>query len=222
MLVQEVMTTDVVTIRDTAPLKEAARQMVEAGVGGLPVLDQDGAMVGIISEADFLKREAASAGRFRLLGALLRKQEVPEADTVGEAMSRGPKTIGPDAELGEAARRMVRHSVKRLPVVDRGGALVGIVSRADVMEAFARADGRIADEINDDIVDRILGLDPAAVSLSVQDGVVRLAGSTPTWTDRRTLVELAKRVDGVIRVDSEDVRFELDDRLGSDPTAPRL
>lgn len=222
MLVREVMTSDVVTIRDSAPLKEAANQMVEAGVGGLPVLDRDGALVGIISEADFLKREAAAAGRFRLLGALLRRHEVPEADTVGEAMTRQPKTISPDAELGEAARQMVKHTVKRLPVVDAGGALVGIVSRADVMEAFARGDERIAEEIRRDVVDRILSLGPDTVSVSVDDGVVHLAGTTPTRTEYRTLVEFAKRVDGVIRVDADRLGFEIDDRIGPDLQAPRL
>lgn len=222
MHVEEVMSSGVVTVSADDPLKEAAHRMVEAGVGGLPVLDADGTLVGIITEADFLKREAASAGRFRLLGALLRRDEVPEADTVGEAMTRNPKTVLPEMELGEAARLMVKHGVKRLPVVDAGGALVGIVSRADVLEAFNRSDERIAREIREEVMHRILFLDRDAIDVAVADGVVTLVGRTETRTEYRTLIELAKRVDGVIRVSDDGLSFDVDDRIGLDPQAPRL
>lgn len=222
MHVEEVMSTGVVTVTESEPLKAAATRMVEAGVGGLPVLNDEGRLVGIITEADFLKREAASAGRFRLLGALLRRQEVPEAETVGDAMTRNPKTVLPEMELGEAARLMVKHSVKRLPVVDANGALAGIVSRADVMEAFSRSDERIAREIREEVMHRILFLDPDDIDVSVHDGVVTLGGRTDTRTEYRTLIELSKRVDGVIRVDDEHLSFDVDDRIGPDPQAPRL
>lgn len=222
MHVEEVMSTGVITVSVDDPLKAAAHRMVEAGVGGLPVLDAEGALVGIITEADFLKREAAAAGRFRLLGALLRRDEVPEADTVGQAMTRDPKTVLPEMELGQAARLMVKHSVKRLPVVDTGGSLVGIVSRADVLEAFSRSDERIAREIREEVMHRILFLDRDAIDVAVDDGVVTLKGRTETRTEYRTLIELSKRVDGVIRVIDEELSFDVDDRIGPDPQAPRL
>lgn len=222
MHVEEVMSTEVVTVREDDPLKEAAHQMVEAGVGGLPVVNADGKLVGIITEADFLKRQAASAGRFRLLGALLRRDEVPEADTVGQVMTRELKTVLPEMELGEAARLMVKHSVKRLPVVDAGGSVVGIVSRADVMKAFNRSDERIAREIREEVMRRILFLERDAIDVSVADGVVTLAGRTETRTEYRTLIELSKRVDGVIRVVDDELSFDVDDRIGPDPQALRL
>lgn len=203
------------------PLKEAAQTMVEEQVGGLPVVDADGTLVGIITEADFVRREAVTAGRLRLLGALLHRTEVPEADTVGEVMTRSPVTVSPDMELGEAARLMVKHAVKRLPVVE-DGSLVGIVSRADVMEAFARSDEQIADEIRDDVMDRILFMDRDAIDVTVVEGVVALSGRVEARSDYRSLIELSRRVDGVIRVIHDDLTFTLDDRIGVDPQAPRL
>lgn len=210
MRVLDIMTMDVLTARPEDSLKDAARTMVRAGVSGLPVVDDDGRLVGIITEADFLEREADRSRR-RLLNAMLDEcGGVVEAETVGEVMSTDPVVIFPEATVTEAARMMAHHHVKRLPVVDESGKLVGIVSRADVVAVFTRPDDVIEDEVREDVIRRVLLLEPDALAVDVEDGIVRISGTVPTATDARLLEELVRRIDGVVRLDS-NVTFEVDD-----------
>lgn len=210
MRVLDIMTMDVLTARPDESLKDAARTMVRAGVSGLPVVDSSGTLVGIITEADFLEREADRSRR-RLLNAMLDEcDSVVEAETVGEVMSTDPVVIFPEATVTEAARMMAHHHVKRLPVVDESGKLVGIISRADVVAVFTRPDDVIEDEIREDIIRRVLLLEPDALDVQVKDGIVHISGTVPTATDARLLDELVRRIDGVVRLDS-DVTFEVDD-----------
>lgn len=213
MRVLDLMTTDVVAVTPDMSLKEAARTMTDLGVSGLPVLDDAGLIVGIITEADFLAREAGRAEprRRRLLDALFNEPQIAEAQTVEEAMTLDPVVIYPEASLTEAARVMVNHGVKRLPVVDSEGKLQGVISRADVVAAFTRPDDVIEDEIREDVIRRILFLEADAVDVSVVDGLVKLSGTVPTKSDARLLEELTRRLDGVVRLDSS-VDFEIDDQ----------
>jgi len=129
-------------------------------------------------------------------------------------MATDPVVIGPDAAVAEAARRMVQHGVKRLPVVDGNGELVGVVSRADLVTILLRSDEDIRAEIIDEVLVHLLRLNPAEVEVEVEvevtviDGVVTLTG---TVEDRRTgeaVQRLVRRVDGVV-----DVRSVLSHRL---------
>jgi CBS domain-containing protein len=207
------MTTEVVTVTPGMSLKEAARTMTDVGVSGLPVLDEDGRIIGIITEADFLAREAGRSEprRRRLLDALFNEPQVAEAETVEQAMTLDPFVIYPEASLTEAARVMVNHGVKRLPVVDAEGRLAGVISRADVVAAFTRPDDVIEDEIREDVIRRILFLEDGVVDVTVVDGVVTLRGTLPTKSDTRLLEELTRRLDGVVRLESE-LDFEVDDQ----------
>jgi len=210
MRVLDIMSIDVLTVSPEDSLKAAARLMVERGVSGLPVVDSAGKLVGIITEADFLEREADRSHR-RLLDALMHKPDtVSEAETVGEVMSTHPVIIYPEASVTEAARVMSHHHVKRLPVVNDEGELQGIISRGDVVTVFTRPDDVIEDEIREDIIDRVLLLDGDSLEVEVDDGIVRLAGVLPTRTDQRLLEEMVRRIDGVVRMES-DVSFEIDD-----------
>lgn len=210
MRVLDIMSIDVLTVSPEDSLKAAARRMVEAGVSGLPVIASDGKLVGIITEADFLEREADRSHR-RLLDALMHKQDrIVEAETVGEAMSTHPVVIYPEASVTEAARVMSHHHVKRLPVVNDEGLLQGIVSRGDVVTVFTRPDDVIEDEIREDLINRVLLLDADALEVDVTDGIVLLSGCLPTRTDKRLLEEMVRRIDGVVRMES-DVTFEVDD-----------
>lgn len=210
MRVLDIMTMDVLTVHPDDSLKDAARTMVRSGVSGLPVVDDDGQLIGIITEADFLEREADRSRR-RLLNAMLQEcDSVVDAETVGEVMSREPVVIFPEASVTEAARVMAHHHVKRLPVVGPNGELVGIVSRADVVAVFTRPDDVIEDEIREDIIRRVLLLEADSLDVSVKDGVVILEGELPTSTDARLLEELVRRIDGVVRLDSR-LRYAIDD-----------
>lgn len=128
-------------------------------------------------------------------------------------------TARPEWSLVEAARMMDRHHIKRLPVVDGAGVLVGIVSRSDLLRVFLRPDGAIRREIVHEVFERTLFFSPSAVQVEVRDGVVTLRGTV----DRRSLVPIAVRlcrgVDGVVAV-HDQLRYSFDDRrvdLGPNP-----
>ena len=213
MRVSDVMTSEVKTISGDEPLKEAARVMVKAGISGLPVVDDNRKLIGIITEADFVTAEADRSWgrqRRRLLANFLGEAEHPTAKTVGDSMTRDPHTVDGSSTVTEAARRMTELKVKRLPVVTPDGTLCGIISRADVMGAFARPDDDLRDEIINDVVIGILQIEPDKLSIDVVDGVVQLDGTVDSRSDARLLQELAVRVEGVISVDS-DVSWTNDD-----------
>jgi len=203
--VGDVMTSDVKTISSDAALKEAATIMVKAGISGLPVVDDGRRVIGIITEADFVNAEANRSWgrqRRRLLANFLGEAEHHQAKTVADVMSRDPHMIDRESTVTEAARKMTDLHVKRLPVVTPDGTLEGIISRADVMGAFARDDDDLRDEIVNDVLIGVLQLDPEHVVVTVDDGAVTLEGSVPTRTDGRLLEELTVRVEGVISVDT--------------------
>lgn len=198
--VRDVMTSSVVTIAPGAPLKEAAVLMGRHRISGLPVTE-GGRLAGIITESDFVSILAEDGGG--LLAALLGRKNAELGGTVGEAMTRNPRTIGPDESVSAAAREMSEHSIKRLPVVDRNGALVGIVSRADLMSVFARPDELIASDILNEGVVGLVGAARDEVSVRVEAGVVHLSGRVGSVTEKRMLEEFARRVAGVVAVESD-------------------
>jgi CBS domain-containing protein len=221
MRVVDLMAADVISVRRETSLRDAARLMVEKEISGLPVTDEDGTLVGVVSEGDFLRKEVDRGdllGR-GLLGALFdNRDSLAEAEMVGEVMSEQVFTVSPDATLVEAARTMTTHAVKRLPVVTREGKLVGVISRRDVVSAFTRPDELIEDEIREDIMRRLLFLDPALLEITVEAGVVLVSGELPTKTDARLLEAMVQRTDGVIRAQI-DVTWKVDDtQVGTEPS----
>lgn len=145
-----------------------------------------------------------------MLDALLGRKQTEIGGSVAEAMTRQPLTITPDESVSAAARIMSEHRVKRLPVVDGSGRLVGIVSRADLMSVFARPDDRIESDILNEGVVGLIGADRDAISIEVRDGVVRLAGTVGSVTEKRMLEEFARRVAGVVTVESQ-LQASIDD-----------
>jgi CBS domain-containing protein len=106
---------------------------------------------------------------------------------------------------------MAARNVKRLPVVDLEGRLVGIISRADVVNAFTKPDDVIEDEVREDVIRRLLFLDPDPIEVTVVDGVVHLGGELENRSEVHLLEELTRRISGVVRVDS-DLTYQVDDR----------
>ena len=214
MKVRDLMTTDPLTVSPDTLLKEAARTMVRNRVSGLPVLS-DGAVVGIVTEGDFLRQEANrdQPYRFSLLDALFGEgpSNPPAAEIVAEVMTETVISTTPEVKIGEAARIMVARGLKRLPVLNEDGDLIGIISRADVVNAFTKPDEIVQDEIREDIVRRLLFLDPEEVGVTVVDGVVTLVGEMENRTEAHLLEELTRRVEGVVRVDSQ-LTFLVDDQ----------
>ena len=216
MKVRDLMTTDPITTTPGALLKEAARIMVREKISGLPVMEGS-KVVGIVTEGDFLRQEANRDQPYRLslLEALFGEGGAePAVETVGEVMTEPVITITPDATVSEAARVMSHRKVKRLPVLDDGGNLIGVISRADVVNAFTKPDEVIEDEVREDIVRRLLFLEPDVIDVGVDDGVVTLSGELENRTEAHLLEELTRRIAGVVRVVS-NLTYEVDDqRIG--------
>lgn len=217
LVVRDVMTRAVVAVPPSMPLKEVARLLVEHRISGVPVVDDHGAVLGVVSEADLLLKEqspdAVRHRRFEWLlgqsrGSRARSTKIAAA-TAGEAMTTPAATIEAARSTTAAAEAMVERGVNRLPVVEHGR-LVGLVSRADLVRAFVRSDAQLADVIRDEVLKRILWLDPTHYRVGVTDGVARISGRA----DRRSTAEMIARaieaVPGIVRVDS-DVTWGVDD-----------
>jgi len=198
--VEEAMTAEVVTVEPDAPVTFAARIMCDAGVSGLPVVDCDGCVVGIVTESDLLHRavvpdsadaEANHSARDRWPGS-----------TVADLMSREVIGVRRDDPLAKAARLMEKARVRRLVVVGHGFTLEGVISRSDVVAALARSDTDIEAEIRAEVVGHILGIDPETIDVSVHQGVVTLRGSVTRRREAVRLERLTNSVLGVSRVDS--------------------
>ncbi|HEY7469430.1 MAG TPA: CBS domain-containing protein [Acidimicrobiia bacterium] len=212
MKLRDLMTRDVITIGPDASLKEAARRMIEAGVSGLPVTEgDDDRLVGIITEADFVATEADRRRKRRagLLRFIYKESEIPsEARVIRDVMSTDLIVLSPEADHAEAARLMERARVKRIPVVEEGR-LVGLVSRSDIIRAFARPDGEIISEIVGHLMGDVLWIDPQRVAVACRDGNVTLRGRLDTRSDAELLAKLTERVDGVASV-ANHLEYEVD------------
>jgi CBS domain-containing protein len=212
--VREVMTQDVVTVDEHAAFKEVARLLTERRVSALPVLDADGRVVGIVSEADLLLKEEfpERPPEARLFQGRRRRDTRAKAagGTAAELMTSPAITIGPDASVAEAARLLHRHQIKRLPVLDPAGPLLGIVSRADLLKVFLRSDADITREVRQQVLLRTMWIDPDTVGVEVRDGVVILTGQLERASLIPITVHLVRGLDGVVEV-VDRLSFEFDD-----------
>ncbi|NBM17615.1 CBS domain-containing protein [Streptomyces sp. GC420] len=218
--VGELMTTAVVRVRRDTGFKDVAIHLAEHGITAVPVVDDQDRPVGVVSEADLLRKQESrrDPGGHRTAAYLEPADRAKaRALTAGELMTGPAVTARPQWSVVEAARAMAHDRVKRLPVVDDTGRLVGIVSRGDLMRVFLRRDPAIQEEITADVLTRTLGLDPAAVDARVADGRVTLSGTVPRRSLIPVTVRLCESVDGVVDV-TDRLDFEIDDTDG--PPAP--
>jgi CBS-domain-containing membrane protein len=209
--VSDIMTRTVVTAHADTPLPELIDQMLHFGVSGIPIVDSDSGLVGIVTEADLISKPAYGGRRHRALaviGDLLRGREQrwlskATGATAGQIMSTSVATAAPYETVQTAARLMIEAGVKRLPVVD-GEHLVGIISRADVLRAMHRSDEELQGEITSALRDPVRAPENALVEATVADGVVTLRGTVPFPIDVPVLSAVVWRFPGVV-----DVRNEL-------------
>jgi CBS domain-containing protein len=209
-IVSDVMTRTVAAVGHRAPFKEIVRTMRDRRVSALPVVEGEGRVVGVVSEADLLAKEELRDGD----DGLPTSPPHPAADAAGpakadamtaaELMTSPALTTRADATLAQAARTMARHRVKRLPVVDERGVLQGIVSRADLLKVFLRDDEEIAEEVRREVVSYLFPMPASAVRVDVEDGVVKLGGRIRDTALVPVAARLVRAVEGVV-----DVRFDL-------------
>lgn len=216
--VRDVMTTTVLAVRRETPLKEVARLLVERRISGLPVIDDEGQVVGVVSEADLLVKEqgpdAVPCGTLdRLLGESGQARQLrakAEARTAGEAMTAPAITIDAAASVHRAAAQMIERRVNRLPVVD-AGRLVEIVTRADLVRSFVRSDAQLEQTIREDVLLKALWIAPDQVAVDVVDGIATLRGRVDRRSTAAMVAHMVEIVPGVVGVSAE-IAWSVDDR----------
>lgn len=206
MKVSDVMTEKVFTVAPDTPLKTVATRMLEYGVSGMPVVDGD-RVLGVISETDILFKERTAPDRKGLVDWLVHYAEDPplaklEARTAGQAMTTPAVTIASGRSVADAAELMLELRIDRLPVVD-SGQLVGIVTRTNLVRAFTRGDDEIERDIREDGILRRFWLSTATVNITVDDGIVALAGRVASKELADSIVEFAEQTPGVVSVESK-------------------
>lgn len=233
MRAHQIMTRKVVSVTPEHTVLQAVNLMLSSHVSGLPVVDKAGAVVGIVSEGDFLRRSEIGTPRKRnrLLSFIFGYGRAAEdyvrehGRKVSEVMSLSPITIGEDAPLSEIVSVMERNRIKRVPVV-RAGKLVGIVSRSNLMQALASLARDVPDPTADDdhirqrIIDEIEKQDwcPIGLNVIVRDGIAHLSGVIANERYRQAIVVAAENVQGVIKV--HDHLFWMDLVTGNGLTSP--
>jgi len=211
--VREAMTKTVVSVPEGATFTDIVRLMHEYRVAAMPVLNERGTIVGVVSEADLLLKRDPEASEWHLLEGSHRRADRRKAMArlAGDLMTAPPVTIGPDATATQAAHAMHESHVKSLPVIDPAGHVLGVVSRADLLRTFLRGDEALTEEV-EDLVGHVLP-DALPVRVSVRDGVVRLDGIVDLRTIARRLADRIRLLDGVVAVDAGDLDWEVDDTL---------
>jgi CBS-domain-containing membrane protein len=203
-LVADVMTYNVVAVRQQAEFKDIVAVMNRRRVSAFPVLDSHNRVIGVVSEADLLPREAYQAGRKQAgSGHGGHARKIPakaSALTAGELMSSPAITIGPRVPVAEAAAVMHSKKVKRLPVVDEAGRLVGIVSRVDLLGVYDRPDEEIRAEINERVLAGDFVFDPGEFAVAVDNGIVTIAGRLAGHDVAMSVLQAIWDVAGVVDV----------------------
>jgi CBS domain-containing protein len=225
--VGDVMTTDVATVDEQTPYRAIIDLMMGRHISAVPVVDDFGRVLGVVSQADLLhKVELIGEPHERRLFEGRRRHDArtkADAAVAKELMTTPAVTTFPHTPLVAAAKLMDREHVKRLPVTNDLGRLVGIVTRGDLLRVHLRPDADIRHDLMREVLQRILAVQPGMIQVTVTDGVVRLVGQL----DRRTSVEIAGRlaaqVSGVVQVLNE-LGFDFDDTplagLGPWPVHP--
>ncbi|MER7213419.1 CBS domain-containing protein [Streptosporangium sp. NPDC000239] len=220
--VGDVMTRTVVSVSGDTSCKDVAEALVAHGVSAVPVLDADGHVIGVVSEADLLlkqelkdryhheERRPASRTRPSHPIGLGENGERTHENTAADVMTSPAVTVEPQQATAYAMRLMDANGIKRLPVVDRRGRLVGIVSRRDLLKILIRPDADIAREIQEDVLGRYPRQDASTISLSVDRGIVRLTGRVKRRSDARITAHMATMTNGVLDV-IDELKWDEDD-----------
>lgn len=199
--VKDVMTTRVIWVKKDATFREMAVALREYRVSAFPVVDDDRKVIGVVSEADLLNKEALIDEPGFVDGILHRRDQAKARGiTAADLMTTAVVAVRPDDTVEHAAKLMYDRGVKRLPVTDENGHLVGIISRADVLSVFDRTDSAIAREITHDVIIGEFLADPAAIQVTVVDGIVTLAGRPETNETGHEIVRRVRHVPGVVAV----------------------
>lgn len=216
--VAQVMTTDVVSVPADTPYAKVVATLADRKVGALPVVDTFGRVLGVVSESDLLHKVefigAEPGHRFFEWGTRRVNRVKAQAATAGDLMTAPAVTIQAEITLVEAAKRMEHEHVKRLPVVDDIGHLIGIVSRRDLLKMYLRSDDDICEEVTEGVLRQMLWIDPLTVKACVADGVVTLTGEVDRRSSAQICAHVCRQVPGVVQV-VERLSWSYDDTVAT-------
>lgn len=218
-LVRDVMVTAVVVAHEGAVFKEIVDALIRNRVSAVPVIDADRRVLGVVSESDLLVRVSGThlslPSGHRLSGRSEERRKL-HAATARELMTSPALVISPHAAIAQAASHALRSRVRRLPVVDDDGVLVGIVTRSDLLRAFLRPDEQIREDIRQNLMVGAFILDSDSLDVTVDEGVVTLRGELGRRAVAVDLVEAVRGVSGVVDV-VDEVSYRIDDALLETP-----
>ena len=202
--VSDVMTSHVHVASPLAPFKLLVRLIEENRISAIPIVDQQGVPLGIVSETDLLlkerRHELESSNDLLHLNKRRRERAKAAATVASEVMTTPPITVASDTSLGEAARHMQEKNVRRLVVVDPRGRIAGIVSRSDLLQVFLRTDKDLRNEIVSSLIPAILLAQDDAVGVAVSWNIVTLSGEVDRKSDADLLTRATRELDGVVGV----------------------
>ncbi|MFD7835025.1 CBS domain-containing protein [Streptomyces sp. NPDC059761] len=194
--VADLMTDEVVSAAPGTAFKDVAKLLAQYDISGVPVLDDEDRVVGVVSQTDLLAHAGPGLGTSGQDGTVV------EPPTAGDVMSAPAVTVRAEETVADAARLMTRRGIERLPVVDVEDRLVGIVTRRDLLRMFLRPDSEIRRRINDEILAEVLGVPTGDVDVHVVDGIVTLDGQVERRSQLPPLLGLIERLEGVVAVAS--------------------
>jgi CBS domain-containing protein len=210
---RDVMTREPITVERDAPAVDVARILERRHISGVPVVDEAGAVVGIVSEADLLVKALAEKDLRHSIDILTSRsweeRRRYEGQIAADLMTPNPVTATDDTPITELARIMLRRDINRIPIL-REGRLVGIVTRNDLLRVFERTDAEIYDDIERYLVDD-LWIDPSRLRIQVENGVVTIQGEMDQEIEA-DLVKEGARLEGVAHVDASRLRYTVDKR----------
>ncbi|MEU7826875.1 CBS domain-containing protein [Catellatospora sp. NPDC049133] len=221
--VRDVMTAEVMTVPLDTTYADIAQLLARHKISAVPVLDDLHRLAGVVSEGDLLRRieylqEPADAAHFLQRPSRKSARAKAHGAVARQLMTTPAITVAPDAGVADAARLMADKHIKQLPVVDRQGRMIGIVTRRDLLGMFRRTDADIRAEIVESILNRALHLQPAAVDVDVHDGVVTFTGALRRSSKGQIAVRLAETVSGVTAVVDQITYAIEDEQIGRTAT----
>ena len=223
--VADVMSTNVISARPQDSFAHLTTLLRGAAIRAVPVVDDDGTLLGVVSEADLMAAVARPDGyeARRWWRPRHVRRQAPEskagATTAAELMTTGVETVAPATRVSAAARAMLKHHLSWMPVCDEDRRVVGVLGRSDVLTVFVRDDASIRAEIVDDVLRSILLADPERILVEVDGGVVTLTGELDTRLDAQLAVRLIERLEGVVAV-VDHLRFRTDERVADAGATP--
>jgi len=217
-LAREIMSSPVITASPDMSFKDIVAIMLEHGISGLPIVDEGGRLVGMVSEADLLLKEEeprAQPGLIPWHGSSLRLERIrdrhrkAEGMTAGTLMTENVVSATESATIHHLAHLMLVHDINRIPIV-RDGRVVGIVTRADILKVFTRGDEALLKVVQQTLA-QDLWIDPKALSITCLNGVITLSGQAERHSDRDIIIRWVKAIDGVVGVNADHLEFRVDD-----------